>query len=70
MFLHYIYNIDEQEHIASLESLNPAEIRLYAEGIPISDESLVSAFEAKDLELTVALLGGKVHGSLARAGNS
>lgn len=52
-----------------MESLNATEIRLYAEGSPIADDSLVSAFEANDIELTVGLLGGKVHGSLARAGN-
>lgn len=51
-----------------MESLQPSEVRLYAAGVPVPDESLVSAFETTDLELTVGLLGGKVHGSLARAG--
>lgn len=32
------------------------------------DSSLVGEFEGKDIELNVGLLGGKVHGSLARAG--
>lgn len=44
------------------------EINLYASGVPVSDEDLASAFENKDIELTVGLPGGKVHGSLARAG--
>lgn len=32
------------------------------------DSSLASEFEGQDIELNVGLLGGKVHGSLARAG--
>lgn len=34
----------------------------------MSDEDVVSDFEDKNIELTVGLPGGKVHGSLARAG--
>ena len=54
--------------IAALENLKESDIHLYSEGVPVSDESLASAFESADLELNVGLLGGKVHGSLARAG--
>ncbi|CAH1176822.1 unnamed protein product [Phaedon cochleariae] len=54
--------------IASLESLKDSEISLYAAGVPVSEDSLVSSFENVAIELTVGLLGGKVHGSLARAG--
>lgn len=57
-----------QERIAALESLKPSEISLYAAGCPVADDSSVLAFENTDIELTVGLLGGKVHGSLARAG--
>ncbi|XP_023029550.1 ribosomal protein S30 [Leptinotarsa decemlineata] len=57
-----------KDRVASLESLKESEITLYAAGIPVSDESLVSEFQNVDIELTVGLLGGKVHGSLARAG--
>ncbi|KAJ8969644.1 hypothetical protein NQ314_001646 [Rhamnusium bicolor] len=57
-----------KDRIASLESLSASEISLYAAGVPVSDDSLVSTFEDTDIELTVGLLGGKVHGSLARAG--
>ncbi|KAF2884911.1 hypothetical protein ILUMI_21282 [Ignelater luminosus] len=57
-----------KDRVAALEQLEASEISLYAEGSPISDDSLVSSFEETDLELTVGLLGGKVHGSLARAG--
>lgn len=57
-----------KENVAALEQLNPSEINLYSEGCPIADDSLVSTFQNVDIELTVGLLGGKVHGSLARAG--
>ncbi|CAH1373673.1 unnamed protein product, partial [Tenebrio molitor] len=56
------------DRIAALENLQRTEVSLYASGVPVSDDSLVSAFENTDIELTVGLLGGKVHGSLARAG--
>ncbi|VEN61292.1 unnamed protein product [Callosobruchus maculatus] len=57
-----------KQKIASLEGLKASEVSLYAAGVPIADSSLVSEFETTDIELTVGLLGGKVHGSLARAG--
>ncbi|EEZ99023.1 ubiquitin-like FUBI-ribosomal protein eS30 fusion protein [Tribolium castaneum] len=57
-----------KDRIAALENLNSSEISLYASGVPVADASLVSEFENTDIELTVGLLGGKVHGSLARAG--
>lgn len=41
---------------------------LYVEGNPVSDSSLAGEFEGRDIDLNVGLLGGKVHGSLARAG--
>ncbi|XP_018331398.1 uncharacterized protein LOC108741194 [Agrilus planipennis] len=54
--------------LAALEDLQATEIRLYSQGTPISDDSFVRDFEQADIELNVGLLGGKVHGSLARAG--
>nr|CAJ01892.1 ubiquitin/ribosomal protein S30e fusion protein [Hister sp. APV-2005] len=57
-----------KEKIAALEELTPSEVNLYVGSIPIADDSLASAFENSDIELNVGLLGGKVHGSLARAG--
>lgn len=44
------------------------EFFLSANGIPLNDEDLVSSLASTELDLTVSLLGGKVHGSLARAG--
>ncbi|KAK9884673.1 hypothetical protein WA026_007519 [Henosepilachna vigintioctopunctata] len=54
--------------IAGLEKLKPEEIVLYAGGNIVSDADVVSVFEETDIEITAGLLGGKVHGSLARAG--
>lgn len=51
-----------------MEELPASEVTLYVGGVPVADDSLASAFESNDIELTVGLLGGKVHGSLARAG--
>ncbi|CAH1104775.1 unnamed protein product [Psylliodes chrysocephalus] len=59
---------DIKTRIASLEALQATEISLYSSGVPVTDERLVADFENVDIELTVGLLGGKVHGSLARAG--
>ncbi|XP_019867791.2 FAU ubiquitin-like and ribosomal protein S30 [Aethina tumida] len=59
---------DIKARIAGLEGLEVSEIRLYAAGAPVDDECLASAFETTDVEITVGLPGGKVHGSLARAG--
>ncbi|XP_060524176.1 ubiquitin-like FUBI-ribosomal protein eS30 fusion protein isoform X2 [Cylas formicarius] len=58
-----------KERIASLEGLKTSEVTLYCAGSPLSDDISVSSFEEHaNLEVTVGLLGGKVHGSLARAG--
>jgi len=56
--------------VAQREGLDLADIAMYHGGSPLAGESLVSAC-ASDLttiELEIRLLGGKVHGSLARAG--
>ncbi|KAK9884677.1 hypothetical protein WA026_007520 [Henosepilachna vigintioctopunctata] len=50
-----------------LEKLKPEEIVLYAGGNLVSDAVVVPVFEGTDIEITAGLLGGKVHGSLARA---
>nr|XP_022903767.1 uncharacterized protein LOC111416057 [Onthophagus taurus] len=54
--------------IAALENLTSLDVSLYASGRPISDDTVISAFENIDIELDCGLQGGKVHGSLARAG--
>jgi len=55
--------------ISQLEGIPVAEILLYANGEPLNDDSLQAAqLSTETLDLNVGLLGGKVHGSLARAG--
>ncbi|OXU26385.1 hypothetical protein TSAR_013419 [Trichomalopsis sarcophagae] len=53
---------------ARLAAFQDVEFHLYCSGTPLSDDVLVSELTSDTLDLTVPLLGGKVHGSLARAG--
>lgn len=48
--------------------MNGSDLLLYANGSPLEDEDFVSSLSSQMIEANVALLGGKVHGSLARAG--
>lgn len=45
-----------------------AELTLSCEGTILPNDCPISALGSIELDLTVPLLGGKVHGSLARAG--
>ncbi|TRY99285.1 hypothetical protein DNTS_022833, partial [Danionella cerebrum] len=57
--------------IETLEGLSCADQILYHCGIPLEDETLISQSgieEFATLGLSLRILGGKVHGSLARAG--
>ncbi|KAL7030572.1 hypothetical protein ACKWTF_006712 [Chironomus riparius] len=45
-----------------------ADLTLSCEGKILADEDTISSLSSIELDLTVPLLGGKVHGSLARAG--
>ncbi|TGZ57994.1 uncharacterized protein LOC112466849 [Temnothorax curvispinosus] len=60
-----IQNIKEK--IACLQGIEN-EFSLYCNGSLLVDETCVNELPSNVLELTVPLLGGKVHGSLARAG--
>nr|CAJ01894.1 ubiquitin/ribosomal protein S30e fusion protein [Scarabaeus laticollis] len=61
--------IGEIKHkIAALENLSCDDISLSVASVPIEDAALTAAFENVTIELNCGLLGGKVHGSLARAG--
>ncbi|KAL1380957.1 hypothetical protein pipiens_003499 [Culex pipiens pipiens] len=56
--------------LAALECIEePAQLVLSCEGMLLAHDSLVSTLGSAELDLTVPLLGGKVHGSLAHAGN-
>ncbi|CAG7837333.1 unnamed protein product [Allacma fusca] len=57
-----------KERVCVAEGIPVSELKLYANGAPLNDDLAVVLLETDDLELNVGLLGGKVHGSLARAG--
>jgi small subunit ribosomal protein S30e len=57
-----------QEWVAKLESIPVEEVCLYCSGSPLSDDDLVASLKSFSIDVNVSLRGGKVHGSLARAG--
>ncbi|XP_071445379.1 ubiquitin-like FUBI-ribosomal protein eS30 fusion protein [Hetaerina americana] len=71
----FVIECDETEKISQIKekvlsrlNVEDAEVLLYSHGKPTEDEDLVSGLLSPMLDLTVPLKGGKVHGSLARAG--
>ena len=56
--------------VAEREGLDVADVAAYCGGQPLDHTALLSAHasDLSTLELEVRMLGGKVHGSLARAG--
>lgn len=71
----YVLNVEGTEDISALKSLiaqqegcSQEDILAYVQGKPLSEEGDVSALENFTIDVTVPLKGGKVHGSLARAG--
>jgi len=56
--------------VAEREGLDSADVAAYCGGQPLDHDALLSgcASDLSTLELEVRMLGGKVHGSLARAG--
>jgi len=56
--------------VAQREGLDVADIAMFCGGSPLAGDMLLSACasDLSTIELEVRLLGGKVHGSLARAG--
>jgi len=54
--------------IAKLESIPVEEVCLYCSGSPLSEDVLVASLQSFSIDVSVPLKGGKVHGSLARAG--
>uniref|UniRef100_A0A8D0C3H9 FAU ubiquitin like and ribosomal protein S30 fusion n=1 Tax=Salvator merianae TaxID=96440 RepID=A0A8D0C3H9_SALMN len=58
-------------HIESLEGLVPEDQVLLLGGTPLEDDAVIGQCGVTDLatlEVAARMLGGKVHGSLARAG--
>ncbi|KAL4091707.1 hypothetical protein QTP88_026358 [Uroleucon formosanum] len=54
--------------LAALEGIEENFISLYNQGQPLNDNQIVGELNNFNIDLIVPLLGGKVHGSLARAG--
>ena len=54
--------------LSMLEGVDCEQLNLFCSGSPLEDEVNLAALENLTIQLTVPLLGGKVHGSLARAG--
>ena len=69
----YMLDFNGDETFAQLKSRiceqeKTDDILLYVSGKPLSEDGVVSSIENCAIDVTVPLLGGKVHGSLARAG--
>nr|ALS05265.1 40S ribosomal protein S30 [Tortanus forcipatus] len=54
--------------LSQLEGVDASMLNLFCCGSALQDDMVLSNLENQALDLTVPLLGGKVHGSLARAG--
>merc|ERR1711915_559919 len=60
---------DVRAFICEAESLPESEVRLYAAGTPLdNDQAPLISLTTDAIDVNVALKGGKVHGSLSRAG--
>lgn len=57
-----------QQKLAVLENVDAEDFLLSCEGKILASTDPITALTSCELDLTVSLLGGKVHGSLARAG--
>ncbi|KAK2705282.1 ubiquitin-like FUBI-ribosomal protein eS30 fusion protein [Artemia franciscana] len=56
-----------KEQVAALEGVKVSEVRLFANGTPLTEDIPLNGIQ-DTIDFSVPLLGGKVHGSLARAG--
>merc|ERR1711976_1053702 len=54
--------------LSMLEGVDCEQLNLFCSGSPLEDEVNLAVLENMTVDLTIPLLGGKVHGSLARAG--
>ncbi|KAG4079072.1 hypothetical protein HA402_001727 [Bradysia odoriphaga] len=59
---------DIKQKISSLVNVSADEFQLSCEGTLLAPADQITSLSCCELDLTVPLLGGKVHGSLARAG--
>ncbi|KAH9630082.1 hypothetical protein HF086_004788 [Spodoptera exigua] len=70
-----VLDVDGQETIAQIKNrLRSAEheseelMTVWVNGVAVEDTCLASELASNQLDITISLPGGKVHGSLARAG--
>lgn len=71
----HVVDCDEQETVAALrmkvallEGVDHEDLLLYVNGSPLEDEAVICTLSSQMIEANMGLMGGKVHGSLARAG--
>ncbi|KAF4522017.1 hypothetical protein B566_EDAN010894 [Ephemera danica] len=57
-----------KSRVATLEGAEPSLLSLTCEGAPLDDDLVINSLSCLNLEANIGLPGGKVHGSLARAG--
>jgi hypothetical protein len=57
-----------QQEVATLEGIPVEEICLYCCGLPLNEDVVIANLQDLSLDISISLKGGKVHGSLARAG--
>merc|ERR1711972_1264520 len=54
--------------LSMLEGVDCEQLNLFCSGAPLEDDVNLAVLENHTIDLTIPLKGGKVHGSLARAG--
>merc|ERR1711908_241814 len=54
--------------LSLLQGVDAEQLNLFCSGAPLEDEVSLAFLENQAVDLTIPLKGGKVHGSLARAG--
>merc|ERR1712002_668194 len=73
----YAFDVTGEEKISDLklaisenEDIPLEDLALYCNGLPLNDDSIIGLYasDMSSLDVEVRLLGGKVNGSLARAG--
>ncbi|XP_030573803.1 uncharacterized protein LOC115772013 [Drosophila novamexicana] len=57
-----------KNQIAQLHGFDSEEFSLNCEGTTLTNDTPVTALSSFELDITIPMIGGKVHGSLARAG--
>uniref|UniRef100_T1H780 Uncharacterized protein n=1 Tax=Megaselia scalaris TaxID=36166 RepID=T1H780_MEGSC len=61
-------SVAEIKRLVPTQEFNCEELTLYCQSAQLADDLFVECLPSAELDCEVGLLGGKVHGSLARAG--